>query len=176
MSPLRFAGRLALLLAVGVLGLGPRPAVAEESSVLKVKGMTFVGSRGSASELVLRARHAVYRPDSKLAELELVRVEVTDDEGARSLAMTCDRAELNVETNDFTAEGRIEGVTGDGQRYSAPWVRYQHEPGVVYTEAQVHMVDGATTLRGEGFRFHIRERRFQLGNVSVVHTPVVQAP
>ena len=172
MSPLRFAGRLVLLIAVGALGLVPGLAVAEDSSLLEVEGMTFVGSRGSASELVLRASRALYRPDSKLAELELVRVEVTDDQGDRSLEMTCDRVELNLETNDFRAEGRIEGVTGDGQRYSAPWVRYEHEPGVVYTEAQVRMVDGATTLRGQGFRFHIRERRFHLlGNVSVVQTP-----
>jgi LPS export ABC transporter protein LptC len=172
MNPLRFGGRLALLVAVGALGLGPRPAAAESSSVLEVKGMTFVGSRGSESELVLRARRAVYRPDSKVAELELVRVEVTDDEEGRGFEMTCERAELNVETNDFTAEGHVEGVTGDGQRYSTPWVRYEHEPGVVYTEAQVQLVDGATTLRGEGFRFHIRERRFHLlGNVSVVQTP-----
>jgi LPS export ABC transporter protein LptC len=176
MNPLRFAGRLALLVAVGALGLGLRPAVAEDSSVLEVTGMTFVGSRGSANELVLRARRAVYRPDSDLAELELVRVVVTGDETGPSLEMTCDRVELNVETSDFTAEGQIEGVTGDGQRYSAPWVRYQHEPGVVYTEAQVQMVDGATTMRGEGFRFYIRERRFQLGNVSVVATPEAQTP
>lgn len=172
MRPVRFAGRLALLMAVGGLGLVPGTAVAEDSSVLEVGGMTFVGSRGSASELVLRARRAVYRTDSKLADLELVRVEVTDDEGDRSLEMTCDRVELNLETNDFTAEGRIEGVTGDGQRYSAPWVRYEHEPGVVYTDAQVRMVDGASTLRGQGFQFFVRERRFRLlGDVSVVQTP-----
>ena len=172
MSPVAFAGRVALCAAIGVLGLGRAPAAAGGSAVLEVTGMTFVGSRGSTGELVLRARRALYRPDSSLAELEEVRTVVTDEAEGRSLEMTCNRVELDLETNDFKAEGNVEGVTAGGQRYSAPWVHYQHEPGVIFSEAQVQMVDGGTTLRGDGFRFHIREHRFHLlGNVSVEQAP-----
>jgi hypothetical protein len=73
-----------------------------------------------------------------------------------------------VETNDFIAEGDVQGETGDGQRYWAPWVRYDHDGGVLYTDAPVRMVDATGHFRGDGFRYHVRERRFQLlGNVRV---------
>ena len=55
--------------------------------------------------------------------------------------MTCDRADLNIETNDFRAEGRVRGTTADGQHYSAPWVEYDHEAGLLHTSAPVVMVD-----------------------------------
>jgi len=36
----------------------------------------------------------------------------------------------------------------------------------------VVLEDGAGTYRGDGFRYHVRERRFELlGNVRVVHQP-----
>ncbi len=89
-----------------------------------------------------------------------------DAEKGESFRMQCDRAELDVETNDFTATGNVKGITGDGQRYSAPWVRYEHASSMLLTDAPVTVVDGGITFRGDGFRYHIEERRFELlGNV-----------
>jgi lipopolysaccharide export system protein LptA len=86
--------------------------------------------------------------------------------------MRCDKAELNVKTNDFTATGNVQGVTSDGQQYNAPWVRYEHEASLLLTDAAVSVVDQAGTFRGDGFRYHIEERRFELlGNVSVEQAP-----
>jgi LPS export ABC transporter protein LptC len=139
---------------------------AGESPGLRVTGMTFVGSRGEQSELVVRADTAFFHPDSGLADLEVVRAQVSDAEKGESFQMQCDRAELDVETNDFTATGNVRGLTGDGQRYSAPWVRYDHASSLLQTDAPVTMVDSGGTFRGDGFRYHIEERRFELlGNV-----------
>ncbi len=139
---------------------------------LRITGMTFVGSRGSDSELVVRATSALFHPDSGVADLDDVRATVPDGEKGESLAMSCDTAELNVETNDFTATGNVEGVTGNGRRYSAPWVRYNHESSMLLTDAPVTVVDATSTLRGDGFRYYIDERRFELlGNVTVVQEP-----
>jgi len=160
----------ALLLGAGlVLTAGSSPArAAENSSLLRVTGMTFVGSRGSVREVVLRSRHAIFRPVERIADLREVNALVTEDGEGRSFSMTCERAELNIETNDFSAEGNVQGETGDGQRYWAPWVRYNHDEGVLYTDAPVRMVDSTGNFRGDGFRYHVRERRFQLlGNVRV---------
>ena len=139
---------------------------AGESPALRVSGMTFVGSRGDQSELVVHADTAFFHPDSDLADLEVVRARVLDAEKGESFRMQCDRAELDVETNDFTATGNVKGITGEGQRYSAPWVRYEHASSMLRTDAPVTVVDGGITFRGDGFRYHIEERRFELlGNV-----------
>jgi LPS export ABC transporter protein LptC len=142
------------------------------SAQLYVTGMTFVGSRGSVSELVLRSDTAVFHPETDIAELEVVTAVVTQSEKGQSFEMTCDRARLNVETNDFVAEGNVHGVTADGQRYSAPTVEYDHESGVLSSEERVVMVDDSGSFEGDGFRYHVRDRRFRLlGNVRVVQTP-----
>lgn len=168
---LRAAAASALLLC---LPGAPDARAAEPppGSVLRVSGMTFVGSRGSDNELVLRSESALFRPDRNLAELEQVSAVATDGKKGQTFTLRCDRAELNVETNDFLAEGHVEGETGDGQRYSTAWVRYDRDEGVLYTDAPVTVVDDTGRFRGDGFRYHVGERRFQLlGNVSVVQQP-----
>jgi LPS export ABC transporter protein LptC len=130
--------------------------------------MTFIGSRGATSELVLRSETATFGPNRDVAHLEVVHAVVTEDDAADSFEMTCDRADLNVETNDFRAEGRVRGTTADGQEYAAAWVEYDHDAGLLHTNAPVVMVDKTGTFRGDGFRYHVHERKFQLlGNVSV---------
>jgi len=138
------------------------------SPELRATGMTFVGSRGSTSELVVHSEAATFHPDRDIAHLVDVRAVVTDDDEGDSFEMTCDRAELNIETNDFHAEGHVRGTTADGQRYSAVWVEYDHEAGLLQTTEPVMIVDRTGTFRGNGFRYHVRERKFHLlGGVSV---------
>jgi len=139
---------------------------------LKVTGMTFVGSRGDLSELVVRAEKALFYPDTSRADLFDVQASVSDKERGESFHMTCDEAELNVETNNFRATGHVEGQTGDGQRYQAPWVGYEHAKSMLYTDAPVVVRDKQGLFRGDGFRYFIDERRFELlGNVSVEQNP-----
>ncbi len=165
---LRWASALAAVVGGALMAW---VAAADEPSGLRVTGMTFVGSRGVTSELVVRATTALFFPDSGIANLEDVRAVLSDSEKGKSFEMRCDTAQLNVKTNDFTATGNVEGVTGDGQRYSAPWVRYEHDSALLLTDASVAVVDQAGTFRGDGFRYHIDERRFELlGNVSVEQT------
>ena len=166
------AGPPAAILLALVL-TAPQPShAAPESPVLRISGMTFVGSRGALRELVVRSRNATFRPQQDIAELEDVTAEVSEGEGGRSFSMTCQRAELNLETQDFLAEGEVEGTTGDGRRYSAPWVRYVHNEGVLFTDAPVRMVDDTGVFSGDGFRYHVKDRRFQLlGNVRVEQGP-----
>lgn len=168
----RSTSRPWLAIGLALLVTAPFLARAADSPVLRVEGMTFVGSRGALRELVLRARTATFRPEVGLAELEGVTGEVSEGEGGRSFSMTCRRAELNVETQDFLAEGEVQGQTGDGRRYSAPWVRYSHDRALLFTDAPVRMSDDTGIFRGDGFRYHVKERRFQLlGNVRVEQGP-----
>lgn len=166
---LRWA-RALLAVAAGSLAFGDLAAGA--SPGLRVSGMTFVGSRGGESELIVHATGALFHPDTGMADLENVRASVSDDQDPDSFTMKCDRAELNVDTNDFTARGNVEGLTGEGQRYQTPWVRYDHARSMLSTEAPVVMNDKSGTFRGEGFRYYLEERRFELlGNVTVDQVP-----
>lgn len=134
--------------------------------------MTYVGSRDDRSGFVLRAHEASFRPDTKLAMLEDVRVEASHPDESRSFDVRCERGELDVETNNFYAYGDVRGTTGDGRSYSAPWVRYDHGQALLYTDAPVVMRDERGTFRGDGFRYMLKERRFKLlGNVRVVQSP-----
>lgn len=168
--------RFALLSLTCAAGLAHADDVTGAAKVLRsldaefrVTGMTFVGSRGDVSEFVLRAERAVFLPANNVAELEDVEVlSGTGAENAREFEVRCDRGELNVDTSDFLAEGNVRGTTAEGQVYRAPWVRYEHEQALLYTDAPVTMQDATGLFRGDGFRYFVKQHRFRLiGNVSL---------
>ncbi len=75
-------------------------------------------------------------------------------------------------TNDFFAEGDVNGVTAVGERYSAPWVRYSEKDDLLYTDGPVSMVNDSGRYSGDGFKYQVSERRFRLiGNVRVEQAP-----
>jgi len=159
------------LLAV-LLGAAPPADPADPPTTLRVRDMTFVGSRGDITELQLHAERAVLHPETNVADLEVVDATGRGEGDVASFEMRCDRAELDTETNDFYAEGHVRGRTGSGERYTAEWVRYLHEPGLLMSDAPVVVRDETGTFRGEGFRYHVRERRFELlGRVRMVQQP-----
>lgn len=161
--------RSATVAALTALAFVPWPmTVRADVPVLQVTGMTFVGSRDSVREIIVRSQHAKFRTDTKVAELDGVKAELSEGADGRRFEMTCERAELDLQKNDFLAQGHVEGITQDGQRVYAPWVRYDHEHGLLYSDAPVRMVDDSGSFRGDGFRYHVRDQRFQLlGNVRV---------
>ena len=164
---------VATALLSGLLGvLTTSGADAVEATTLEVEGMTFVGSRAGVREVVLRSATATVQPEENRAELSDVRAELSAEGEERSVSMTCDRVELDIETNDFLAEGDVRGETDEGQRYTTAWVRYRHEDGLLYTDAPVAMDDARGSFRGDGFRYHVHDRRFELlGNVRVEQRP-----
>jgi LPS export ABC transporter protein LptC len=159
--------RVALLAGLAASALAVA-AGAAGAAVLQVTGMTFVSSRDSVREIVVRSQRAKFYTDTKVAELDTVRAELSEGAKGRSFTMTCDRAELDLQKNDFLAQGQVEGETEEGQRVWAPWVRYDHEKGIVFSDAPVRMTDRSGSFRGDGFRYYVKERRFRLlGNVRV---------
>ena len=143
------------------------------ATALEVQGMIFVGSRAGVREVVLRSRTARLQPEAQKAQLDDVSAIVTEDEsGKHSFTMNCDRVDLDIERSDFEAKGNVRGETALGQHYSAPWVKYVHEQGLLYSNAPVEMTDRQGSFRGNGFRYHVHERRFELlGNVRVEQRP-----
>ena len=161
-----------LLATLVVTAASPLSAGSGHASELRAEGMTFIGSSGVERQVVLHSEFAVFHPADGLAELTQVDAEVSVLDEGLSFTMECEEAELDVESNDFVARGDVNGVTANGQRYRAPWVAYDHAEGVLSTDAPVEMDDGSGSFRGDGFRYHIREKRFRLlGNVRVEQGP-----
>ena len=170
------AGALALSLAAGGGARAAEAPVASPvpgvGSEVLVTGMVFVVSRPADGDLVLESREATLHPDSQRVELRDAKVRATDSARRRRFDVRAERGELDLVSYDFLAEGDVRGSTGDGQRYSAPWVRYRRADALLYTDAPVLLEDPSGRLRGDGFRYHLRERRFEVtGNVSVVQEP-----
>lgn len=158
---------MSVLLAVFL----PLAALAE-APVLHITGMTFVESRGSASEVVLRAGHAQMQSDSDRIQLQQVHATVSSRGEQPAFDVTCERGELNLETSDFFAEGDVRGTTYSGRIFTTAWVRYDHTEEVLYTDAPVVITEGSSSYRGGGFRYHVPQRRFRLlGGASVVQKP-----
>ncbi len=135
--------------------------------------MTFVASRESDNEVVVRAEHAVFDPDTRTARLDQVHAQVNESEGGVSFEMSCDHAELDVDTSDFVAEGNVRGTTADGRRFSGNQVSYDNDKGLLFTDTPV-LIEEASGIffRGGGFRYQVKDQHFRLlGGASVVQQP-----
>ena len=147
----------------------PAEIAAQLDAELVLRGMIYVGERGEHGDFVVRAREARFQPDSNVVQLDDVRVVATDADERRNFEVRCDKGELDIESNNFTAMGDVRGTTGDGRHYQASWVRYIHEEDLLYSDVPVVMEDETGTFRGDGFRYYADQRRFRLiGNVRMV--------
>ena len=163
-SPLPLCAALSLALATA--------APALEGGGLLLTEITLVASRDGERELLLRSERATLDPSTRRAELFDVSAEVVDADESRRLRIECERAEVEIETQNFRAQGNVRGDTGEGQRFSTESVRYDREADLLSSDTPVELVDARGSLRGDGFRYHVAERRFELlGNVRVEQGP-----
>ena len=157
----------------GCLGLAAQTLAANEtareSSALDIERMTFLASEASDSRLLLRADEARFFPETNSADLTVVEATVYGEQGAVAFEMTCDRGNLDLETNNFVARGNVLGRTDDGMKFEVDRVNYDHESGTLFTDEDILITDDGGTYRGGGFRYFVEEKRFQLlGGARVV--------
>jgi len=144
----------------------------DEGQILSLRGMTFVASEGSANEIVLHAENAQFYPDHDVADLETVNVEVAPGGGRTGFEMQCEKGRLNLESQDFVAEGNVVGTIEGGRRFEALWVAYNEQDGVLYTDEPVLITDQNGSYRGGGFRYFVDQQRFKLmGGATIVQEP-----
>lgn len=163
----RRAGRArATRLGVGALlagAFGLASAASAAGPPLALEQLTFVASREATAEVRVEAESAVIDDASNRAELQTVNAEWAGADGKPSLRITCERGELDLETNDLLASGSVRGVLADGRRFAGPWLRYDRARGVAFTQAPVKILEGSgRVLRGGGFEYHVRDRRLRL--------------
>jgi LPS export ABC transporter protein LptC len=147
-------------LVAGALFAAPYATAAGPPLVLE--RLTFVASHEATAEVRVEAASAVIDDARNRAELASVNAEWAGADGKPSLQITCERGELDLETNDLLASGSVRGVLADGRRFAGPWLRYDRARGVAFTQAPVKILEGGRVLRGGGFEYHVRDRRLRL--------------
>ena len=165
------ARRAALVALVALAPAGPIQAAgrAERPKLLDLTKLTYVDSHGSKSGVVLEAAEARMLPQDEQVLMQGVALRLAASEVRGHLEVTCDHGELDLANGSFTGVGRVRGRTPDGRRFETERVRYDHEAGLVTTDAPVLIRDGRGTLRGGGFRYEVRQGRLKLtGGATVV--------
>ena len=85
------------------------------------------------------------------------------------LQLTCAHGELDLESGNFVGVGDVRGHTSDGRSFETERFQYDHDAGLVTTDAPVVIRGETGTLRGRGFRYGVKDGRLQLlGGARVV--------
>jgi LPS export ABC transporter protein LptC len=128
---------------------------------MRLSGMTFVASSASVTEVRVQAESGVIDDTANKALLDTVQAEWAGADGKPSLELTCEKGELDLETNDLVATGDVHGLLADGRRFVGPSLRYDRARGVAYTDAPVEIIEEGRVLSGGGFEYHVRDRRLR---------------
>ena len=159
----RVASLLGLALALGC-GFEPRPespAAGLEFPPAFLEQVVFEGYTGALRDVVVRADRARIDPQSRMAELEQVAVEITGGPGP-PLEIRSARGQFDLDRDDFVL---LEGVTGtltDGSRFETPVLRYLQASGQLTSESSVSLKRPHMTLSAAGMRMNLSEQRVWL--------------
>jgi len=157
-----------LLASAGLLAPGAA-AAQEKVSTLDLTELTYVGSNGDKSDIVLAAESARVLPEREQVLLGAVDLAVAGPDTQAGLQLTCAHGELDLENGNFVGIGDVRGKTSDGRSFETERFQYDHEAGLVTTDAPVVIRGDTGTLRGRGFRYGVKDGRLQLlGGATVV--------
>jgi LPS export ABC transporter protein LptC len=151
--------------ALAALTLSQRAFAAEGSALpqtLDLTELTYVDSQGARTGVVLSAEEARVLPQRDQVLLGRVGLRLATADSKGQLELRCDHGELDLGNGSFVGIGTVRGRTPDGRRFETERMHYDHEAGLVTTDAPVVIRDAGGTLRGGGFRYHVREGRMQL--------------
>ena len=163
---------LLAFLGLSSLAVAALAGAASPAPPLHVSGMTFVASREKGASLVLKAETARFNTDDETAHLEVVDARIPPEGDKGGFELRCDQSEVDLASNDFFASGNVRGRADGDREFETEWVRYDHDRELLYTDAPVVLSESGTRLRGGGFRYLIRERRFTItGGASLVREP-----
>jgi LPS export ABC transporter protein LptC len=143
--------------------------VADLPQQLDLTQLTYVDSEGKRRGVVLKAEEARVMPRTEQVVLRAVALQLATADDRGRLELSCEHGQLDLQKGDFVGVGRVRGSTPDGRRFETERLHYDHEAGLVTTDAPVVIRDKSGTLRGGGFLYQVREGRLKLtGGATVV--------
>jgi LPS export ABC transporter protein LptC len=170
MSPSARATLVLVALATVALARGVRAADPEDlPQQLDLTKLTYVDSQGKRRAMVLQAADARVMPRTEQVVLHTVALQLATADDSGQLRLSCQHGQLDLQSGDFVGVGRVRGSTPDGRRFETERLHYDHEAGLVTTDAPVVIRDKSGTLRGGGFLYQVKEGRLKLtGGAQVV--------
>ena len=160
-APRRRAWRCSLSVSAGVWSI-VAAGTAGAAPPMRLEKLAFVSTHENTTEVRVEAAAGVIEDAIGRATLETVHAEWSAADGKPSLEITCERGELDLDSNDLLASGDVHGTLADGRRFVGPWLRYDRARGVAFTDAPVQILEGPRVLRGGGFESHVPARRLRL--------------
>lgn len=129
------------------------------------------GYRQGSREVEVRAASAAIDPVARVARLHDVKISFADARRG-AIVVRAEAARYDMQSDDFVLEGRVEGRTGEGERFEARDVRYDAKREKLRSEQPVRMYRENLTLTGEGMEIDVATRRVKIeGKVRTVVTP-----
>ena len=171
-SAARASWALAVLAAAALARASGAIDAADLPQQLDLTRLTYVDSEGKRRGVVLQAEEARVMPRTEQVVLRQVALQLATADDKGRLELSCQHGQLDLKAGDFVGIGNVRGLTPDGRRFETERLHYDHEAGLVTTDAPVVIRDGGSALRGGGFRYQVREGRLKLlGGASVVTDP-----
>ena len=155
------SARASIVATASIAALSFAPPIEAASPPMLLSNMTFLAASGDVTEVRVQAVSGVIDQAANRADLTDVSAAWAGADGKPSLELTCQRGQLDLETNDLVATGDVRGLLADGRRFIGPSLRYDRARGVAYTDAPVQIIEEGRVLSGGGFEYHVRDRRLR---------------
>ncbi len=141
------------LLSGSISGVQAPPAV--------LYGVDFDGYRAGDHEVEVRAETAEVDLAAGLARLWEVRIRF-EEPGRGPVDVEAQRAEVELDSDDFVLSGSVEGSVGSRERFYTSDLRYQREAERLWTDRPARLVGSRTVIHGQGLELDLRTRRLRL--------------
>lgn len=149
----------------------PRGDAEAEVSPATLERVVFEGYRQGDREVEVRAAGAEIDPVARVARLSDVKISFADARRG-AIAVSAETARFDLRSDDFTLEGQVRGLTGEGESFEGRDVVYDAEARKLRSTQPVRVYRENLTLAGEGLEIDVETRRVKIeGKVRTVVTP-----
>lgn len=172
--------RCCAVLATLLCGAGCAPSSTTESpgpetdsavSPATLEQVVFEGYRQGNREVEVRATRAEVDPVARVARLHDVKISFADARRG-AIVVTAEAARFDLRSDDFVLNGRVEGVTGEGESFEGRDVYYDAKERKLRSAEPVRVYRENLTLTGEGLEIDVDTRRVKIeGKVRTVVRP-----
>lgn len=133
--------------------------------------VVFEGYRQGTREVEVSAASAEVDPVARVATLEAVKISFSDARRG-AIVVTAESARLDLRSDDFVLNGRVQGLTGAGESFEGSEVRYDAKEKKLRSDEPVRVYRENLTLAGEGMEIDTETRRVKIeGKVRTVVRP-----
>jgi LPS export ABC transporter protein LptC len=143
-----------------------RPSLGAE-----LQGVVFEGHSAGSQDVEVRAKRAWVDPAERRVDLQEVQIGF-EDEKRGAVRIRAERAQLQLDSDDFVLRGEVVGTTGEGEQFKTAEVRYQQGDQLLWTDQPVQVNRSNLLLKGGAMQMHVPSRRIRLtGNVRATVEP-----